>query len=685
MIFIKKAYSYLVVLFLIGLFFSTHVRAESDTLAKVNNFLLLGQTENVKELIEQFLSTNPDPDSTFRAKGFLANANALEGKYLEAISIYEDLYRNSRGEIQTTAANNLTSTSIDLVNKLERDLVLVSNEGDLKEKARLEGEIAKQKAKTEIYRQQALSITEGQRGAERIAALLHAERLEEAVGAIDLLPASSQKINLLLQLANKMPQPLPYLLEAKSLTTEPRTVSFIWQRLGDFYYSSGDYPAAEAAVGEAIQLSRAISAGDLLYRQWYLLGNVYQKQGEETKAIEAWQHGIASIQTIRGDLAIASRNYRLDFDEQIDPIYKKSIDSLLRANRVEEALSVADLRQLSELEAFFGDICLSLEKNILPIQKNKATISTFIFDDRLEVLLQLPDGSYYRHQSAIEGEAFIARLKQYRRDLEDGFNNSFFQFSGELYDLLIRPLESQLQEGVELVFVNEGILRNIPMATLYDGAKYLIEKYPISYSLSPRLRIPDFPNNDRVSKIFGLSLAVDGWKALPEVDKEVETVSKILDGDVNLNADFTIERFARTIEEEQPNIIHIATHGQFTGARERSFLVAFDGKIAIPELEQILSRGNSNLLVLSACKTAAGNNKSVMGLSGVALRSGIPTTVGSLWSLSDIDIAESIKLFYTYFDQGFTYPQALQKAQIELIKNTDPHPSIWSSLVLLSN
>jgi hypothetical protein len=134
----------LVLLFLIGLFFSTHIRAESNTLKKISHYLDLGQTENAKELIEKFLSTNLDPDSTLRAKGFLANANALEGKYLEAISIYEDLYRNSRGEIQATAANNLTSTSIDLLEKLDRDLALINEEGDLKEKSKLEEEIANQ-------------------------------------------------------------------------------------------------------------------------------------------------------------------------------------------------------------------------------------------------------------------------------------------------------------------------------------------------------------------------------------------------------------------------------------------------------------------------------------------------------------------------------------------------------------
>jgi CHAT domain-containing protein len=549
----------------------------------------------------------------------------------------------------------------------------------------LEKEIANQNSKTEIYRQQALISTEGQSGAERITALIHANRLQEAAGAIAKLPASNQKIVLLIRLADKISQPLSYLLEAKSLATEPRTLSFVLQRLSDFYHSSGNYPAAFAAIGEAIDLSRTIFASDLLYKQWYLLGNIYQKEGEETKAIEAWQHSIAAIQTIRGDLAIASRNYRLDFDRQIDPIYEKLLDSLLKANRLEEAFSVADLRQLSELEAFFGDICLTLEKNILPIQKNKAIVSTFIFDDRLEVVLQLPDGSYHQYQSSIEGEAFIQKVKQYRSNLENSFDNSFFQFSAELYNFLIRPLESQLKEGIELVFVNDGILRNIPMAALYDGEKYLIEKYSISYSLSPRLRIPNRGDNDRASKIFGLSLAVGNWNALPEIDKEVETVSKILDGDIILNADFTVERFAKTIEEKQPSNLHIATHGKFTGARDRSFLIAFDGKITIPKLEEILSRSNSNLLVLSACQTAAGNNKSVMGLSGVALRSGIPTTVGSLWSLSDIDAAESIELFYTYLDRGLGYSQALQKAQIELIQNTDAHPSVWSNLVLLGN
>jgi CHAT domain-containing protein len=223
------------------------------------------------------------------------------------------------------------------------------------------------------------------------------------------------------------------------------------------------------------------------------------------------------------------------------------------------------------------------------------------------------------------------------------------------------------------------------MAALHDGDKFLIEKYPISYSLSSNLVTP-IVNNSGDPLIFGLSLSIADWRPLTAVIKETEQVKSLIGGETILNEDFTVEEFTKSIKEKQPSTVHIATHGKFVGVLERSYLQAFDGKITLSELERALSGSNkTDLLVLSACQTAAGNNKSVLGMAGIALRSGIPTIVGSLWSLPDLEAAELMKSFYTYLKRDVKPSEALREMQLEKVRMDNEHPSIWSSFIVIEN
>lgn len=152
----------------------------ADSLEKVSQYLYLGQVENAKQLLNDFLSTNPDADSMLRAKGLLGNAYLQEGKYLEAISQYEEVFNNSKGEIKIVAANNLTTASMQLVEKYDRDLILGTEEGDLKTISELSESISRQKSQTTTYQQQSLKLSSGRIDGLRFRALLNADKVDEA-------------------------------------------------------------------------------------------------------------------------------------------------------------------------------------------------------------------------------------------------------------------------------------------------------------------------------------------------------------------------------------------------------------------------------------------------------------------------------------------------------------------------
>jgi len=91
-------------------------------------------------------------------------------------------------------------------------------------------------------------------------------------------------------------------------------------------------------------------------------------------------------------------------------------------------------------------------------------------------------------------------------------------------------------------------------------------------------------------------------------------------------------------------------------------------------------------MVLSACDTAAGDSRATLGMSGVAARSGVNNTLGSLWSVNDQQIVTLIDGFYNnWINDELTLSEALRQAQLDLIKSPDYHPSNWSSMILLQD
>jgi CHAT domain-containing protein len=134
-------------------------------------------------------------------------------------------------------------------------------------------------------------------------------------------------------------------------------------------------------------------------------------------------------------------------------------------------------------------------------------------------------------------------------------------------------------------------------------------------------------------------------------------------------------------------IVHVATHGQFSSNFEDTFILIWNNLLNIEQLEQLLRGQNIELFVLSACETARGDRRAVLGLAGIAVRSGAKSTLATLWSINDEANAEFMGYFYRALaSKEMTRAQALQTAQLQLLgQNKYLHPFYWSVYVLLGN
>jgi CHAT domain-containing protein len=266
----------------------------------------------------------------------------------------------------------------------------------------------------------------------------------------------------------------------------------------------------------------------------------------------------------------------------------------------------------------------------------------------------------------------------------------------QLYDWLVQPIEAELaaSEIKTLVFALDGSLKSLPMAALYDGENYLIEKY--SVALTPSLQILEpQPLSRTPIKVLvgGLSEAKQNFPPLPGVKSEVQQIQAEIPAQVLLNQQFTSDALQEEISAASFPVVHLATHGQFSSDAEDTFILAWDDRVNVKELGEVLQvreereRQPIELLVLSACQTAAGDKRAALGIAGVAVRSGARSTLATLWSVDDQSTAMLMVKFYQELAQAnVTKAEALRQAQLALLQQSRfRHPYYWSPFVLLGN
>ena len=237
------------------------------------------------------------------------------------------------------------------------------------------------------------------------------------------------------------------------------------------------------------------------------------------------------------------------------------------------------------------------------------------------------------------------------------------------------------------------------MAVLYDGQQYLVEKYAISLSLGLQL-FPPQPLAQESLQVLAAGLVqppaqFSTFPPLPEVKSEFNLIEKAgVSSKQLLDQEFTSNTLENNVNTTPFNILHLATHGQFSSRPEDTFILAAEGAINVRQWDRLLRRRNQTnnqpleLLVLSACETATGDNRAILGLAGTSVKAGARSTLASLWHISDRSTAILMGEFYRELtDNQVTKAEALRRAQITLLKKYPNYtrPGFWAPYVLVGN
>ena len=529
--------------------------------------------------------------------------------------------------------------------------------------------------------------------------------------------------------------------------SDPIAYSYALGYLGQLDKLEGKNTEAQQVTEQALTITKQPS----INYQWnWQLG---QLSNNKTRKLWYYDKAFQDVKKVRDDIVYGSPDVRFDFRDRIEPLYREYISLLLLESKTPDSTNADNVAQLALAQTVIDNLRVAELQNFLacglfhagstqPLasiqeiaddtSQRTAIIYPIILEDRLEVLIQLPQQSSQskntqkstprikRYPSNLEtATALEKELKDFRRELEQPYFSTErgVPKAKELYDWLIAPAEDEgwLNSIDTLVFVLDGAFRNVPMAALYDQQteQFLVEKFAIAVTFGD-LEIPqERPNKDFRILAAGLSKdpvlppdpvnpsQEDIFGPLTYVQNEITQIPNKIDRSptVFLDSNFRETEVKRAMRSSDYNVVHLATHGEFGFTRNETYLVAAAetqnddnkinaSKIKLDSFDTLLTTRNRTplqLLILSACETARGDDREVLGIAGLAVQTEARTTLATLWNINDRATSNLMTDFYNELSgQGITKAKALQKSQISLLK-AGYRPSVWSPYLMVGD
>ncbi|MEM9246401.1 MAG: CHAT domain-containing protein, partial [Cyanobacteria bacterium P01_F01_bin.153] len=310
--------------------------------------------------------------------------------------------------------------------------------------------------------------------------------------------------------------------------------------------------------------------------------------------------------------------------------------------------------------------------------KMSAVLYTFAHKNEIELALILPTGQPLRHTvENVSLQDLRRTTARFRSQLTNPIFRSSTQYlleAQKLYSWLIEPFRDVLDEnGVEVLQFSLGPgLRSLPLAALHDGEQFLIENFAVATIPSFALLNNDYQSLQNATVLVAGTSQFDTLPELPAVPIEVDTINATWNTVDLIDEAFTLEAL-RTARQQSPfAIAHFATHAFFEpgGDLQKSYVQLWGSERVDVNAISTLNFHTPplELLVLSACSTAVGDDQAELGFAGLSVQSGAKSVVASLWQVSDSGTLALMTEFYNALGNLPTKAEALRQAQLALLR-----------------
>lgn len=402
------------------------------------------------------------------------------------------------------------------------------------------------------------------------------------------------------------------------------------------------------------------------------------------------QHSEQNIIALGNELATLQQKYingrlssleqmRLDYLTNKEKQSNRQFNAFLNSHEVQKQIN--ELRRSQSSKNIDIETYPRLRGSLGKLQ-NAALFYPFVLEDRLELIFITGKTPPIRRSIPLKRTELNQAVSMFLNKLRN--IQPIEDDAKKIYDWLIKPFESELKQAniQTIVYAPDEGLRYIPLAALFDGKQWLVEKYRINNITSASLT--DFsPHPSSTPRVLGAAATVKrdvligdrtvSFAAIPYAKTEVENIAAQLNTTKLIDTDFTEQ--ALTGKLNSHNIVHLATHGHFeVGQPEQSFILLGDGtKSTISDIGA-WTLTNVNLVVLSACETAIGGQGNrakgieIFGLGYQIHNAGASAAIASLWKVSDGGTQKMMDAFYTAVKTGkVSNAEALRQAQVAMI------------------
>ena len=378
----------------------------------------------------------------------------------------------------------------------------------------------------------------------------------------------------------------------------------------------------------------------------------------------------------------------------IIPFLLPSAVAQIPATTITEKVLNMERHLEQEYEDYFGenladvtqtpaDIARTLARVGAETQTNPAVMWVMPKRDHLRlVLITARGGAVERDLYDVTPRILQRSVQAFRQEVSNPNRRSPMVGARQLYRWIIEPYETDyLQaEGIDtLLFCLGKGVRGIPLTALYDGEKFLVETYSVSRIPAFNLIQTDYqPLEKRQILAMGAS-EFEAQAPLPAVPTELSTILWSLEtsrrmsdqwnGQTLLNQDFTVASLQERVESQPFDVVHLATHAEFRpGSPDQSYIQFWDQRLGLDQTHLVdWDLPPLELLVLSACRTALGDDTAELGFAGLALKAGVKSAIASLWYVSDFGTLSLMSDFYQHLGITTTKAAALREAQLNLL------------------
>lgn len=487
-------------------------------------------------------------------------------------------------------------------------------------------------------------------------------------------------------------------------------LSYAYGCMGSLYEDEKRYEDALYFTRKAVFEAQRSNISEIMYQWQWQSGRLMKNMDNIDGAISSYRLAVYHLKRIRDDFSRGcNKGTCMSFRDAVGPVYFELADLLLKRSSHEsapeniqkdliEARNTVEQLKVVELQDYFQDECLAANQSrstdIDDISKGKiAAVYPIMLPDRTELLVSLK-GKMKQFTVSTGSNELTRVVERFRKKLQQP-SSRFLREARKLNQWLIAPFEKELaKENIDtLIFIPDAALRTIPMSVLHDGKKFLIDRYAVV--TTPGLTMTDpkpLARQNLQMLLNGLTEGVQGFSPLPNVNYELQSVNKLYNSKMLKNESFTTKSVEQALKSTPYSVVHIASHGQFDRNPKNTFLLTHDDKLTIDVLEKLVRMSDYReepveLLTLSACQTAVGDDRAALGLAGVAIKAGARSALATLWFIDDAATSRMVTAFYHQLkNPEISKAKALQNAQIKLKADARfKHPAFWAPFLLIGN